>query len=92
MQRGQTVAAKLTLGDSKRAVLVPTGAFFNDTGGNWIFVVDKNGKGATRRQVALGRRNSTSVEVLSGLSPGERVITSSYTGLADKTRLTFSGD
>jgi HlyD family secretion protein len=91
MQRGQTIAAKLTLGDSKRAVLIPNGAFFNDTGGSWIFVVDKSGNGATRRPVTLGRRNSNYVEVLSGLSPGEKVITSSYTGLADKARLTFSG-
>jgi len=91
MQRGQTVAAKLTLGDSKRAILIPNGAFYNDTGGSWIFVVDKSGNGATRRPVTLGRRNSTNVEVLSGLSPGERVVTSSYTGLADKARLTFSG-
>jgi HlyD family secretion protein len=91
MQRGQTIAAKHTLGDSKRAVLIPNGAFFNDTGGSWIFVVDKSGNGATRRPVTLGRRNSNYVEVLSGLSPGEKVITSSYTGLADKARLTFSG-
>jgi len=91
MQRGQTIQAKLTLGDSKRAVLIPIGAFFNDTGGNWIFVVDKDGNGATRRPVTLGRRNSSYVEVLSGLSPGERVITSSYSGLLDKSELSFSG-
>jgi HlyD family secretion protein len=92
IQRGQTVQAKLTLGDSSRAVLVPTGAFFNDTGGNWVFVVDRNGKSATRRQVQLGRKNSEFIEVLSGLKPGERVITSSYSGLVDKGRLTFESD
>jgi len=90
VQRGQTVQAKLTLGDSSKAVLIPNGAFFNDTGGNWIFVVDKGGSSATKRQVQLGRRNNDSIEVLSGLSAGERVITSSYSGLADKDRLTFS--
>ena len=89
IQRGQTVQAKLTLGDSSRAVLIPNGAFFNDTGGNWVFVVDGGGKSATRRQVQLGRRNSDFIEVLSGLKPGERVITSSYSGLVDKDRLTF---
>ncbi|MFL6721276.1 MAG: efflux RND transporter periplasmic adaptor subunit [Sphingomonas sp.] len=89
MQRGQTVQAKLTLGDSSRAVLIPSGAFFNDTGGNWIFVVDKNGNGATRRAVQLGRRNSDFIEVLGGLKPGERVITSSYSGFTDKDHLTF---
>jgi len=89
IQRGQTVQAKLTLGDSTRAVLIPNGAFFNDTGGNWIFVVDSGGKGATRRQVQLGRKNSDFIEVLGGLKPGERVVTSSYSGLTDKDRLTF---
>jgi len=90
VQRGQTVQAKLTLGDSSKAVLIPNGAFFNDTGGNWIFVVDRGGRSATKRQVQLGRRNNDSIEVLSGLSAGEHVITSSYSGLADKDRLTFS--
>jgi len=92
IQRGQTVQAKLTLGDSSRAVLVPNGAFFNDTGGNWVFVVDSGGKSATRRQVQLGRKNSDFIEVLSGLKPGERVVTSSYSGLVDKDRLTFDSN
>jgi HlyD family secretion protein len=90
MQRGQTVQAKLTVGDSSKALLIPNGAFFNDTGGNWVFVVDKSGNGATRRQVQLGRKNSDFIEVLSGLQPGDRVITSSYSGLTDKTHLSFS--
>jgi len=90
VQRGQTLQTKLTLGDSSKAVLIPNGAFFNDTGGNWVFVVDKGGNSATRRQVQLGRRNSDFIEVLGGLKPGERVITSSYSGLIDKNRLTFS--
>jgi HlyD family secretion protein len=92
MQRGQTVQAKLTIGDSSRAVLVPNGAFFNDTGGNWVFVVDKGGNSATKRQVQLGRRNNEFIEVLGGLNPGDRVITSSYSGLVDKDRLTFDSD
>ena len=90
VQRGQTIQAKLTLGDSAKALLIPNGAFFNDTGGSWAFVVDKGGNSATRRQVRLGRRNADSIEVLSGLSPGEQVITSSYSGLVDKDRLSFS--
>jgi HlyD family secretion protein len=90
VQRGQTVQTKLTLGDPSKAVLIPNGNFFNDTGGNWVFVVDKSGNGATKRQVQLGRRNADFIEVLSGLSPGERVITSSYSGLTDKGHLTFS--
>ena len=90
MQRGQTVQAKLTVGDSSRALLIPNGAFFNDTGGNWVFVVDKGGSSATKRAVQLGRRNSDFIEVLGGLKPGDRVITSSYSGLTDKNHLSFS--
>ena len=92
MQRGQTIQAKLTLGDSSKAVLIPNGAFFNDTGGNWVFVLDKSGTGARKRSVQLGRRNNDFIEVLGGLKPGERVITSSYSGLVDKDRLTFASD
>ena len=90
MQRGQTIQAKLTIGDSSKALLIPNGAFFNDTGGNWVFVVDKDGNSATKRPVQLGRRNSDYIEVLSGLKPGDRVITSSYSGLTDKDHLSFS--
>jgi HlyD family secretion protein len=90
MQRGQTIQAKLTVGDSSKALLIPNGAFFNDTGGNWVFVVDRGGNSATKRAVQLGRRNSDFIEVLSGLKPGDRVITSSYSGLTDKDHLTFS--
>jgi HlyD family secretion protein len=89
VQRGQTVQTKLTLGDSSKALLIPNGAFFNDTGGNWIFVVDSSGRGATKHQVQLGRRNADYIEVLGGLSPGDRVITSSYSGLTDKNHLSF---
>ena len=92
MQRGQTLQTKLTLGDSSRAVLLPDGAFFNDTGGNWVFVVNKRGTSAERRQVQLGRRNSDFIEVLDGLKPGDRVITSTYSGMLDKDHLSFDGD
>ena len=92
VQRGQTVQAKLTLGDSSRALLIPNGAFFNDTGGNWVFVVDRGGDSATKRPVQLGRRNNDFIEVISGLKPGDRVITSSYSGLVDKDHLTFERD
>jgi HlyD family secretion protein len=90
IQRGQTVQAKLTVGGSSRAVLIPNGAFFNDTGGNWVFVVDRGGNSATKRPIQVSRRNADSIEVLGGLEPGDRVITSSYSGLVDKEHLTFS--
>jgi HlyD family secretion protein len=92
LQRGQTLQAKLTLGDTTRATLLPSGAFFNDTGGNWVFVVDPSGNSATRRNVQIGRRNADFLEVLSGLMTGERVIISSYSGLVDKDHLSFASD
>ena len=92
IQRGQTMQTKLTLGDSSRALLIPNGAFFNDTGGNWIFVVNDSGTSAERRPVQLGRRNNNFIEVLDGLKPGERVITSTYSGLVDKDHLSFDTD
>ena len=92
IQRGQTVQAKLTIGDSSKALLIPNGAFFNDSGGNWVFVVDRGGNSATKRQVQLGRRNSDYIEVLGGLKPGEQIITSSYAGLIDKDHLAFAND
>jgi len=87
IQRGQTMQAKLTLGDPAPARLIPAGAFYNETGGNWVFVVSPDGRSAVKRTVRLGRRNPESIEVLEGLDPGERVITSPYTGFADKDRL-----
>lgn len=87
IQRGQTLQARLTLGDPAPALLVPNGAFYNETGGSWIFVVTPDGESAVRRNVRLGRRNAEFIEVLEGLEPGEKVITSPYTGYTDKTRL-----
>ncbi|MCC2957633.1 efflux RND transporter periplasmic adaptor subunit [Massilia sp. IC2-477] len=75
---GQSLDAQLTLGQAARALLLPVGAFVNDTGGAWVFVVDKASGRAEKRAVRLGRRNNSQVEVLSGLAPGEQVIISSY--------------
>src|SRR5438309_488930 len=86
-ERLQTLQVKLTLGDPTSARLIPNGAFYTETGGAWVFVVAPDGKSAVKRQVRLGRRNQDSIEVLEGLEPGERVITSPYTGFADKDRL-----
>jgi HlyD family secretion protein len=87
IQRGQTLQTKLTLGDPTPALLIPNGAFYNETGGAWVFVVTPDGSEAVKRQVRLGRRNADHIEVLEGLEPGERVLTSPYTGFADKDRL-----
>jgi HlyD family secretion protein len=87
IQRGQTLQVKLTLGDPTPAKLIPNGAFYTETGGAWVFVVSPDGRSAVKRQVRLGRRNADTIEVLDGLEPGEKVITSPYTGFADKDRL-----
>ncbi len=87
IRRGQTIQTKLTLGDATKATLIPNGAFYQDTGGNWIFVVTQDGTEAVRRSVRLGRRNSRFIEVLEGLEPGENVVTSPYTSYQDMQRL-----
>jgi len=87
IQRGQTLQSRLTLGDPVPALLIPNGAFYNETGGNWVFVATPDGRSAVKRPVRLGRRNAETIEVLEGLESGERVITSPYTGFADKDRL-----
>ena len=90
IRRGQTVQTKLTLGDASKAVLIPSGAFYQDTGGNWIFVVTSDGSEAVKRNIRLGRRNNQFIEVLDGLEVGERVITSPYTGYQDMQRLALN--
>ncbi len=87
IRRGQTIQTKLTLGDATKAKLIPNGAFFQDTGGNWIFVVAADNTVAVKRTVRLGRRNSRYIEVLDGLEVGERVVTSPYTSYRDMDRL-----
>ncbi|MEQ9563820.1 MAG: HlyD family efflux transporter periplasmic adaptor subunit [Woeseiaceae bacterium] len=88
IRRGQTLQLQLVLGDTtEQAVLLTNGPFFNDTGGAWVFVLDADGKAATRRNVQLGRRNPGSIEVESGLLPGDEVIISSYSNFIDIERL-----
>jgi HlyD family secretion protein len=88
IRRGQTLQLRLVLGDTaERALVLGNGPFFNDTGGGWVFVLDAEGKVATRREVQLGRRNTNSIEVLAGLVPGDEVIISSYANFIDVDRL-----
>jgi HlyD family secretion protein len=89
LRRGQTMQLKLTLGDNSDAVLIPNGSFYQETGGNWIFVVSSDGTEAVKRSVRLGRRNTDFIEVLDGLEPGEKVITSPYTSYVGMDRLTL---
>jgi HlyD family secretion protein len=89
MRRGQTMQVRLTLGDNTPALLIPNGSFYQETGGNWIFVVSPDGSEAVRRPVRLGRRNTNFIEVLDGLEVGERVVTSPYTSYGDMDRLSL---
>jgi HlyD family secretion protein len=88
LRRGQTLQARLALGESQSALLLPTGAYLADNGGTFVFVVD--GDAAHKRPVQLGRRNVNFVEVLGGVKAGERVLVSSYAGLTDKDRLVIA--
>jgi HlyD family secretion protein len=92
LRRGQTMQVRLTLGDNTDAVLIPNGAFYQETGGNWVFVVAADGSEAVRRTVKLGRRNTNFIEVLEGLESGERVITSPYTSYTGMDRLSLDSE
>jgi len=87
VRRGQTAQVRLQLGQPTDALLVPNAAFFNDTGGAWVFVVSSDHTHAVRRTVRLGRRNPQHIEVLDGLSAGEELVTSPYTNYLDMDRL-----
>ena len=75
---GQTYHINLQLGEASEAVIIPRGAFYQTTGGSWIYVVDPSGEKAYRRDIRIGRQNPQHYEVLEGLEPGEKVITSAY--------------
>ncbi|MCF6402092.1 efflux RND transporter periplasmic adaptor subunit [Chitinophaga filiformis] len=89
IRRGQSSPIRLELGKSSSAILLPVGGFFSDTGGNWVYVLDKGGKRAVKRNISLGQKNPQYFEVLEGLQEGEQVITSSYENFGDKEVLVF---
>ncbi len=84
IRSGQTYYIDLELGQPEQAIMIPRGTFFQTTGGQWIFVLDKSGKKAYRRNIRVGRQNPQYYEVLEGLEPGERVVTSGYEAFKDK--------
>ena len=87
IRSGQTYYLNLELGQPEQAVLIPRGAFFQSTGGAWIFVLSKDGHTAHRRTIKVGRQNPQYYEVTEGLEPGERVITSGYETFGNNERL-----
>ena len=92
IRRGQTVRMRLEIGQPADTLVLANGAFFDDTGGQWVFVVDPSGDFAERRSVRFGRRNPEGVEVLGGLKQGEEVITSSYESFMTFDRIQFRQD
>ena len=78
IRRGQTLQIRLALSDEKQGLLLPRGGFYQQTGGNWIFKVSSDGKTAYKTDIQLGSQNPDYYEVLQGLKPGDKVITSSY--------------
>jgi len=84
---GQALEGRLTLGGDRPALILPAGPFLERTGGDWVMVADASGTHADRRRIRIGRRSAQQVEVLSGLRPGERVITSDYAGFEKVDRV-----
>jgi HlyD family secretion protein len=87
IRRGQSLHIRLELSEASEATLLSRGGFYQATGGNWVYVLDESGDFAAKRHVRLGRQNPQYFEVLDGLNPGERVITSSYDNYGDMERL-----
>jgi len=87
IRRGQTLQILLALSDESRQVLLPKGGFYQTTGGNWIFKLGEDGKTAYKVDIQLGRQNTDYYEVLQGLKPGDKVVTSSYETYGDMQEL-----
>jgi HlyD family secretion protein len=87
IRRGQTLQIRLQLSERTKALLLSRGGFYQKTGGQWVFVVEKSGGIAVRRSISLGRQNPDYFEVLSGLKPGDKVVTSSYDNFGDVQKL-----
>jgi HlyD family secretion protein len=90
VRRGQTIQLALSLGQQSESLILSKGGFLLTTGGNWAFVLDKSGEQATKREIKIGRRNTSFVEVLDGLAEGDRVITSNYASMQDVERVTVT--
>ena len=89
IRTGQTYYLNLQLGQPESAVLIPRGTFYQKTGGKWIYVVSPDGGKAVKREIRIGRQNPQYYEVLEGLEPGEKVITSGYDNFGDNEVLIF---
>jgi HlyD family secretion protein len=91
LRRGQSLQIRLHIGAAHPALVIANGPFYDDTGGTWAFVLPPNGTDAQRHAIRLGRRNPQQIEVLSGLSAGDRLVTSSYESLRGFDRIRIQG-
>ena len=89
IRTGQTYYLNLQLGQPESGILIPRGTFYQKTGGKWIYVVSPEADRAVRREIRIGRQNPQFYEVLEGLNPGEKVITSGYDNFGDNEVLVF---
>jgi HlyD family secretion protein len=89
IKRGQTIQLRLKFSSETDAIIIKRGGFFQETGGNWIYVVDESGSFAIKRSIRINRQNTNHYEVMEGLQPGEQVIVSSYDSFGDKDKLIF---
>jgi HlyD family secretion protein len=87
IRRGQTLQIRLQLSERTKALLLPRGGFYQKTGGQWVFALDPTGSRAVRKSISLGRQNPDYFEVLKGLAPGDKVVTSSYDNFGDVNEL-----
>jgi HlyD family secretion protein len=87
IRRGQTLQIRLQLSERTKALLLPRGGFYQKTGGQWVFALDPSGSRAVRKPISLGRQNPDYFEVLKGLAPGDKVVTSSYDNFGDVSEL-----
>jgi len=89
IKRGQTIQLRLKFSSETDAIIIKRGGFFQETGGNWIYVVDESGSFAIKRSIRINRQNTNYYEVMEGLQPGEQVIVSSYDSFGNKDKLIF---
>ncbi len=89
IRTGQTYHIKIELGQAEKSLLIPKGAFFQSTGGQWVYVLNSDETEASRRAIRIGKQNPQYYEVLEGLNPGEKVITSSYDLFGDNDKVVF---
>ncbi|MEP3891324.1 MAG: efflux RND transporter periplasmic adaptor subunit [Hellea sp.] len=90
LRRGQNIRVRILMGDAEQALTIPTGPYEATTGGQWVFVLSADGKTAARREIEVGRKSPDRLEVLSGLTSDEKIITSSYDAYGDSQRISLS--